>query len=423
MAVGVYRKTISWCVRWKGKLEGFLAFSHTKASSHPSWPASEGWTRAPGGCCPGARGGGGAGCRMPQNKDTSRALLGGHLLPPGQIRKDWRGHLEEMVLFFGKSIRPTLNRAFCPPSLGVLGNGLPGLSITVLEEAAPLPAPVRSNSPCPTRISSALCRVWLPFSPSLGSPAPLYTQAPFIMRLEVELSPTPLLLRFLFSQWPGLHFTPAPCLPVSSGLGPFLFPFFQVPPPWELQEARPSRIWSPSNTAAPLRRKEEASSEWMAGKEVFNLSGAPKKKASGQRPSLTTFGSPQAFPVAAVTFPSQARSTGRMGGGVWTHSVVWGLLLQFRRTALSDSILWLFAGYRREKFGTWAGSESELSPWRSWFTVSLLMAKLSLSLGEMSPCCPRHSPFKESPFKSFAHLTCGFTSRCISLHFRHRLYF
>ena len=271
-------------VEGKTEVEGFLAFSHTKASSHPSWPASEGWTRAPGGCCPGARGGGGAGCRMPQNKDTSRGLLGGHLLPPGQIRKDWRGHLEEMVLFFGKSIRPTLNRAFCPPSLGVLGNGLPGLSITVLEEAAPLPAPVRSNSPCPTRISSALCGVSLPFSPSLGSPAPLYTQAPFIMRLEVELSPHSLTFEIsLFPvTWAALYprSLPASLLRVRA----FLFPFFQVPPPWELQEARPSRMWSPSNTAAPLRRKEEASSEWMAGKEVFNLSGAPRKKPLGSGP-------------------------------------------------------------------------------------------------------------------------------------------
>lgn len=201
MAIEVYRKTISRCVKWKGKLKLKDSWLFTYKGILPSLrPAGEGWARAPGGCCPGARGGGGAGCRMPQNKDTSRGLLGGHLLPPGQIKKDWRGHLEEMVLFFGKSIRPTHNRAFCPPSLGVPGNGLPGLSVTVLEEAAPLPAPVRSNSPCPTRISSALCHVSLPFSPSLGSPAPSLYPSSFHNEAGSGTFPHSLTLRFLFSQ-------------------------------------------------------------------------------------------------------------------------------------------------------------------------------------------------------------------------------
>lgn len=121
MAVRVNRKSICECAKpretrsWRTR-----GFSHTKASAHPSLRASQGWTSACGGCCPGARGGGGAGCRMPQNKGASRGLCRGHLLPPGQIKEDWRGHLEEMVLFFfGKSIRPTLNGAFRPPSLGV----------------------------------------------------------------------------------------------------------------------------------------------------------------------------------------------------------------------------------------------------------------------------------------------------------------
>lgn len=70
---------------------------------------------------PRCKGWGQSGCRMPQNKGASRSLCRGHLPPPGQIKEDCRGHLEEMVLFFAKSIRPTLNRAFCPPSLGLPG--------------------------------------------------------------------------------------------------------------------------------------------------------------------------------------------------------------------------------------------------------------------------------------------------------------
>lgn len=142
----------------------------------------------------------GAGCRVPQNKDTSRGLLGGHLLPPGQIKEDWRGRLEEMMLFFGKSIRPTRNRAFCPPSLGVPDNGLPGLSTTVLEEAAPLPAPVPSNSPCPTRISSALCHVSFPFSSSFGLSRPSLYPSSFHNEAGSGTFPHSLTLRFLFSQ-------------------------------------------------------------------------------------------------------------------------------------------------------------------------------------------------------------------------------
>lgn len=57
-----------------------------------------------------------------RNKGASGGLRRGHLLPPGQIKEAWRGHWEEMVLcFFGKSIRPTLNRAFNALSLGVAG--------------------------------------------------------------------------------------------------------------------------------------------------------------------------------------------------------------------------------------------------------------------------------------------------------------
>ena len=222
--------------------------------------------------------------------------------------------------------------------------------------------------------------------------------------------------------WAALypHSLPANLLRVRA----FLYPFFQVPPPWELQETRPSRIWSPSNTAAPLRRKEEASSEWMAGKEVFNLSGAPRKKPLSSGPPSPRLEAPR--PSWWPLSPLHPRPGPQ---AEWVEeSEHTGLLCEVRLCDLEglcqlDSILWLFGGYRCEKFGTWAGSESELSPRRSWFAVSFLMAKLSLSLGEMSPCCPRHSPFKDSPFKSFAHLTCGFTSRCISLHSLYRLYF
>lgn len=101
----------------------------------PSLPASQPRrTSAFRGCRPGARGRGGAGCRMPQNKGASRGLSRSHLLPPGQIKEDFRGPLEEMVLFFfGKSIRPTLNRHFTSPLWESQAKVFPGPSIPVIN--------------------------------------------------------------------------------------------------------------------------------------------------------------------------------------------------------------------------------------------------------------------------------------------------
>lgn len=235
--------------------------------------------------------------------------------------------------------------------------------------------------------------------------------------------PHSLTLKFLFSQWPGLHFTPAPCLPVSSGLGPFSFHSFRFS---LLGSSR--RPGLPESDLLPTLqppwggRKKPPPNEWPVRRFLICLELQEKSLWAAALPHHIW--KPPGLPGGCchLSIPGQVHGqNGRRGLNTLLCEVC--LCDLEERLCQLDSILWLFAGYRCEKFGTWAGSESELSPWQSWFAVSLLMAKLSLSLGEMSPCCPRHSPFKESPFKSFAHLTCGFTSRCISLHFRYRLYF
>lgn len=119
----------------------------------------------------------------------------GHLLPPGQIKEAWRGHWEEMVpCFFGKSIRPTLNGTFCSPSSGVTGqvcfqvsgwgsDGGGGAALSCLR--------ILRTSLCSPSSSTS------PFSLLRALP-PLSAQTSSIMRLEVELSPTPLLGDFFF---------------------------------------------------------------------------------------------------------------------------------------------------------------------------------------------------------------------------------
>lgn len=96
-------------------------FRGTKARS--VHPANE--RAAEGGPEPSRSRAGARGDRRAAEGREQRRLGGlrrGHLLPPGQIKEAWRGHWEEMVpCFFGKSIRPTLNGAFCSPSSGVTG--------------------------------------------------------------------------------------------------------------------------------------------------------------------------------------------------------------------------------------------------------------------------------------------------------------
>lgn len=95
-----------------------MAFRGTKPCS--VHPASERRTVYP---SPGRAGAGGH--RQAAEGREQRRLGGqrrGHLLPQGQIKEAWGGHWEEMVpCFFGKSIRPTLNGAFCSPCPGVTG--------------------------------------------------------------------------------------------------------------------------------------------------------------------------------------------------------------------------------------------------------------------------------------------------------------
>lgn len=89
----------------EGKQKKDCGFSPTKASSHPSWPASEGGQvhlEATAQVCEVWMAG--------QNAPEQRHLQGPplcHLLPPGQITGGLERALEEMMLFFGKSIRPT----------------------------------------------------------------------------------------------------------------------------------------------------------------------------------------------------------------------------------------------------------------------------------------------------------------------------
>lgn len=170
---------------------------------------------AEGGRRPG-RAGAGSGGRAAEGREQRR--LGGqrrgHLLPPGQIKEAWRGHWEEMVpCFFGKSIRPTLNGAFGSPSSGVAGQVCFQISERGSRERR-----CRLVLRAHPKNLSALCFVPLPFSLSSGLFPPLSAQASSIMRLQVELSLTPLFGDFFFFPpvtW--LHFAPAPCLPIFSG--------------------------------------------------------------------------------------------------------------------------------------------------------------------------------------------------------------
>lgn len=195
MAVGVNGKTISQRVKRKGK-QLADGFSHTKASARPSPRASQGWTSACGGCCPGARGGGRARCRMPQNKGASRGLRRGHLLPPGQIKEDWRGHLEEMVLFF-------MGNQFVPPLMGHTALP-PWASQATGFQVSPNQFWKRRHLRLPVLFRTArapqnLCYVSLPFSPSFGLLRLLY---PGFCNNEAGSGTFPhsLSLRFLFSQ-------------------------------------------------------------------------------------------------------------------------------------------------------------------------------------------------------------------------------
>lgn len=139
--------------------------------------------------------GAGRAAECPRTKAPPGAPRRGHLLPPGQIKADWRGRLEEMVLVFGKSIRPTLNRACGPPSLGVSSRPWASRSFQIpFWKRRPLGLPVLpENFLCCRQRRTSLFSL-------LRALPPLSTQASFITRLEVELSPHSLTSRFLFSQ-------------------------------------------------------------------------------------------------------------------------------------------------------------------------------------------------------------------------------
>lgn len=93
----------------------------------------------------------------------------------------------------------SLGNQFVPPLIGCFALPLwefqaMGFQVsTVLEEAAPLQPMFLQTAQAPQESLLLSATFRFPFLPLSGFPAPLYTQAPFIMGLEVELSPTPLL--------------------------------------------------------------------------------------------------------------------------------------------------------------------------------------------------------------------------------------
>lgn len=121
MAGSVNRTTISECVQPEGKTSWRTrGFSHTQASAQPAPRASQGrgWASACGGRRPGARGGGGRAAECPRTKAPPEAWAQVTCCLQ-EMEGDRRRHWEAVMLFiFGKSIRPTLQRAFCPSSLG-----------------------------------------------------------------------------------------------------------------------------------------------------------------------------------------------------------------------------------------------------------------------------------------------------------------
>lgn len=100
----------------------------------------------------------------------------------------------------------SLGNQFVPPLIGCFALPLwefqaMGFQVSmVLKEAAPLPAHVPSNSPGPTRISSALCHVSFPFSPSFRLSRPSLYPSSFHNEAGSGTFPHSLTLRFLFSQ-------------------------------------------------------------------------------------------------------------------------------------------------------------------------------------------------------------------------------
>lgn len=116
------------------------------------------------------RAGAGSDRRVAEGREQRRlgGLRRGHLLPPGQIKEAWRGHWEEMVpCFFGKSIRPTLNGAFCSPSSE--GTGQVGFQVSGWGSD-------RGGAAlsCPRTLRTSFCSPYSPHFPFLsvpGSPA------------------------------------------------------------------------------------------------------------------------------------------------------------------------------------------------------------------------------------------------------------
>lgn len=183
------RENRSWRIR---------GFSPTKASSHPSWPASEGWTSAPGGYCPGARGGMGQAAECPRTKTPPGASSEVTCCLQGRLRRTGEGAWRKWCYSLGNQFVPPVIGRFALPLWEFQAMGFQ-VSPQRFWKRQPLCQPQflrTAHAPQESLLLSATFH--FPFLPLLGSPAPLYTQAPFIMRLEVELSLTPLLWDFFF---------------------------------------------------------------------------------------------------------------------------------------------------------------------------------------------------------------------------------
>lgn len=171
-------------------------------------------------------------------------LRRGHLLPPGQIKEAWRGHWEEMVpCFFGKSIRPTLNGTFCSPSSGVTGQ-------VCFQVSGWGSVGGGAALSCLRTLRTSLCSAYsstCPFSLLRALP-PLSAQTSSIMRLEVELSPTPLLGDFFFFPSDLVALCPRSLPANLFWIGPLSI--LEAPPPRQPREAQPPPPPPPSRSPA-----------------------------------------------------------------------------------------------------------------------------------------------------------------------------
>lgn len=150
---------------------GLVAFhTQTRAPTPPCEPAKGGQVRAEAAAQVHGVGAGRA-AEGPATKAPPGAGARRHLLLPGQIPEDWRGPLEETVLFFpGKSIRPTLIGPSASPPWGAPSKGA-SWSLKISFSPAPVcrggtfPCQRSFSSPCPRTALGPQDRPWAPGPP------------------------------------------------------------------------------------------------------------------------------------------------------------------------------------------------------------------------------------------------------------------